>query len=134
MHHNVKPAAASGKAVWPQLSKQMLEELIPAPVAKEQFEDVFQNFKKAFIERALNAEMSHHLGYGSGQDKPEGATNHRNGSSAKTVITDTGSVRIEVPREREGTFEPQLIGKHELGDIEMQGAPAAPQVQATLAP
>jgi putative transposase len=45
--------------------------------------------------------------------KPEGATNHRNGSSAKTVITDTGSVRIEVPREREGTFEPQLIGKHE---------------------
>lgn len=91
----------------------MLEELIPGPVTKEQFEDIFQNFKKAFIERALNAEMSHHLGYGAGQAKPEGATNHRNGSSAKTVITDTGSVRIEVPREREGTFEPQLIGKHE---------------------
>jgi len=108
-----KTAAASGKAALPQLSKQMLEELIPGPVTKEQFEDIFQNFKKAFIERALNAEMSHHLGYGAGQDKPEGATNHRNGSSAKTVITDTGSVRIEVPREREGTFEPQLIGKHE---------------------
>jgi hypothetical protein len=106
-------AAASGKAALPQLSKQMLEELIPGPVTKEQFEDIFQNFKKAFIERALNAEMSHHLGYGAGQTKPEGATNHRNGSSAKTVITDTGSVRIEVPREREGTFEPQLIGKHE---------------------
>jgi putative transposase len=57
--------------------------------------------------------MSHHLGYGAGQAKPEGATNHRNGSSAKTVITDTGAVRIEVPREREGSFEPQLIGKHE---------------------
>jgi putative transposase len=91
----------------------MLEELIPGPVTKEQFEDIFQNFKKAFIERALSAEMSHHLGYDAGQAKPEGATNHRNGSSAKTVITDTGSVRIEVPREREGTFEPQLIGKHE---------------------
>jgi transposase-like protein len=91
----------------------MLEELIPGPVTKEQFEDIFQNFKKAFIERALNAEMSHHLGYGAGQAKPEGATNHRNGSSAKTVITDTGAVRIEVPREREGSFEPQLIGKHE---------------------
>src|SRR5664280_591613 len=77
----------------------MLEELIPGPVTKEQFEDIFQNFKKAFIERALNAELSHHLGYGAGQDKPEGATNHRNGSSAKTVITDTGSVRIEVPRD-----------------------------------
>ena len=106
-------AAASGKAALAQLSQQMLEELIPGPVTKEQFEDIFQNFKKAFIERALNAEMSHHLGYGAGQDKPEGATNHRNGSSAKTVITDSGAVRIEVPREREGTFEPQLIGKHE---------------------
>ena len=113
MPRNSKTAAASGKAALPQLSKQMLEELIPGPVTKEQFEDIFQNFKKAFIERALNAEMSHHLGYGAGQAKPEGATNHRNGSSAKTVITDTGSVRIEVPREREGSFEPQLIGKHE---------------------
>ena len=41
----------------------MLEELIPGPVTKEQFENIFQNFKKAFIERALDAEMSHHLGY-----------------------------------------------------------------------
>ena len=113
MPRQIKTAKASGKAALPQLTKQMLEELIPGPVTKEQFEDIFQNFKKAFIERALNAEMSHHLGYGAGQDKPEGATNHRNGSSAKTVITDSGAVRIEVPREREGTFEPQLIGKHE---------------------
>jgi len=112
MPRNLKTAATSGKAALPQLSAQMLEELIPGPVTKEQFEDIFQNFKKAFIERALNAEMSHHLGYAAGQAKPENATNHRNGSSAKTVITDTGSVRIEVPREREGNFEPQLIGKH----------------------
>jgi putative transposase len=106
-------AAASGKAALPQLSQQMLEELIPGPVTKEQFEDIFQNFKKAFIERALGAEMSHHLGYGSRQVKPEGVSNHRNGSSAKTVLTDSGSVRIEVPRDREGSFEPELIGKHE---------------------
>ena len=57
--------------------------------------------------------MSHHLGYGAGQPKPEGATNHRNGTSAKTVLTDAGALRIEVPRERKGSFEPQLIGKHE---------------------
>lgn len=113
MPRNLKTAAASGKTALPQLSAQMLEELIPGPVTKEQFEDIFQNFKKAFIERALNAEMSHHLGYAAGQAKPEDATNHRNGNSTKTVITDTGSVRIEVPREREGNFEPQLIGKHE---------------------
>lgn len=107
-----KPAIR-GKLAQPQISAKLLEELIPGPVTKEEFEDIFQNFKKAFIERALNAEMSHHLGYGPGQAKPEGTTNHRNGSSAKTVITDTGSLRIEVPREREGNFEPQLIGKHE---------------------
>src|SRR5665811_2107031 len=79
MPRNLKTAAASGKAALPQLSAQMLEELIPGPVTKEQFEDIFQNFKKAFIERALNAEMSHHLGYAAGQAKPEDATNHRNG-------------------------------------------------------
>lgn len=106
-------AADSGKAGLPQLTPEMLERLIPGPVTKEQFSDIFENFKKAFIERALNAEMSHHLGYDVGQAKPEGVTNCRNGNSAKTVITDSGQVRIEVPREREGSFEPQLIGKHE---------------------
>ncbi len=113
MPRKVKTAAASGKAALPQLSAQMLEELIPGPVTKEQFEDIFQNFKKAFIERALSAEMTHHLGFEAGQAKPEGITNGRNGSSAKTVITDSGAVRIDVPRERHGSFEPQLIGKHE---------------------
>ena len=57
--------------------------------------------------------MSHHLGYDAGQSKPQGVSNHRNGTSAKTVLTDSDSVRIEVLREREGSFEPQLIGKHE---------------------
>jgi transposase-like protein len=113
MPRQTKTAAASGKAALPQLSQQMLEELIPGPVTKEQFNDIFENFKKAFIERAMGAEMSHHLGYSPGQDKPEGVTNHRNGTSAKTVITDSGAVRIEVPRDRAGSFEPQLIGKHE---------------------
>lgn len=113
MPRQTKTAATSGKAALPQLSQQMLEELIPGPVTKEQFEDIFQNFKKAFIERAMGAEMSQHLGYGPGQAKPEGFTNQRNGSSAKTVITDSGAVRIEVPRDRAASFEPQLIGKHE---------------------
>ena len=68
-------------------------------------------FKKALIERALGAELGHHLG----QDEAglEGAKNHRNGVSAKTVATDEGTVRIEVPRDRHGSFEPLLIPKHE---------------------
>jgi len=47
-----------------------------------------------------------------GADKPDDAFNHRNGSTAKTVLTDTGPLRIEVTRDRQGSFEPVLIPKH----------------------
>lgn len=58
--------------------------------------------------------MSHHLGYAPGESKPEGApANHRNGKGAKTVLTDVGALRVDVPRDREGSFDPQIIGKHE---------------------
>jgi putative transposase len=76
-------------------------------------EDVMRGVKKALIERALGAQMSHHLGYSPGAAKPSEATNHRNGNSGKTVLTGDAALRIEVPRDREGSFEPQLIGKHE---------------------
>ena len=70
-------------------------------------------FKKALIERALGAELSHHLGYLPGADKPPDAGNHRNGVSGKTVLTDVGPLKIDVPRDRAGSFEPVLIPKHE---------------------
>jgi putative transposase len=57
--------------------------------------------------------MTHHLGCGPGDTKPDEATNHRNGTSGKTVLTDDGPLPIAVPRDRHSTFEPQLIGKHE---------------------
>jgi putative transposase len=65
------------------------------------------------IERALGSELTHHLGYPPGGTKPDETTNHRNGTSGKTVLTDDGPVAIEVPRDRQGTFEPRLIGKPE---------------------
>jgi transposase-like protein len=76
-------------------------------------ENISLAFKKALIERALGAELSHHLGYRPGADKPQDSSNHRNGASAKTVLTGGGPVRIDVPRDRQGSFEPLLIGKHE---------------------
>ena len=97
----------------PPIPKELLDRLVTGPVTAEAVEAVMRQFKKAFIERALGAEMTHHLGYEPGGGKPEGTPNHRNGSSSKTVLTDDGALRIDVPRDRHGAFEPQLIGKHE---------------------
>jgi transposase-like protein len=61
----------------------------------------FSRVKKAVLERALGAELRQHLGYGKGEDKPEHQTNHRNGASGKRILTDQGSLEIEIPRDRE---------------------------------
>jgi putative transposase len=65
------------------------------------------------ISRAMDAELTHHLGYERGQEPAETPGNRRNGKGRKTVRTDGGPVDIEVPRDRQGTFEPQIVGKHE---------------------
>lgn len=70
-------------------------------------------FKKALIERALGAELGHHLGYPNGTPKPDAVSNQRNGTSGKTVLTEDGPLRIDVPRDRDASFEPLLIPKHE---------------------
>ena len=108
-----KANAAAQAAVLPRIPSELLDQLVKGPMTAEAVEDASRAFKKALIERALGAEMSHHLGYAAGADKPEAATNHRNGNSGKTVLTDDGPLRIDVPRDREGAFEPKLIGKHE---------------------
>ena len=100
MPRKTNKTATADTAAMPQIPAELLEQLIPGPETPGQLEDVFQRFKKAFIERALGAEMSQHLGYASGQAKPQGVANHRNGKSAKTVLTDTGALAIEVPRDR----------------------------------
>jgi transposase-like protein len=75
-------------------------------------DESMRRYKKALLERALGAELTHHLGYPPGA-KPETATNHRNGTTPKSVLTDEGAVDLAVPRDRAGTFEPVLIPKHE---------------------
>jgi len=64
---------------------------------------------KRVVEKALAGELTHHLGYEEGRQPP--GENCRNGSSAKTLITEDGPVEIAVPRDREGSFEPRLIAK-----------------------
>lgn len=112
MPHKKKDTGAVDAAL-PAIPKELLDQLVTGPMTAESVEAVMRQFKKAIIERALGAEMTHHLGYECGAEKPEGVANHRNGSSGKTVLTDDGPLRIDVPRDRKGAFEPQLIGKHE---------------------
>ena len=67
---------------------------------------------KTVLEAALNAELVDHLGYEKGDSASKFGSNERNGSSAKTVRTDMGEVRIEVPRDRKGTFAPRIVPKY----------------------
>jgi transposase-like protein len=94
--------------------EEILDQFVrQGPISPEELDAAVRRFKKAIIERALGGELTHHLGYPPGGDRPDDSLNHRNGSGSKTVLTDDGPLRIDVPRDRDGSFEPRLIGKHE---------------------
>ena len=96
------------------LTPELLDQLLAGYEKPEDLmgdDGLFRRLKKALIERALGAELTDHLGYERGDPAGRGSGNSRNGVSAKTVLTEDGEVQIEVPRDRAGTFEPQLIGK-----------------------
>lgn len=105
--------AAEAQSAEPKIPKELLDQLITGPITQGEFESIYRALKKAIIERAMSAEMTEHLGYKHGNAKPAGQANQRNGTSGKTVITDDGPVDIEVPRDRDGSFEPLIIPKHE---------------------
>jgi putative transposase len=65
------------------------------------------------MNRAMQAELTDHLGYEAGDPAGRGSGNNRNGTSPKTVLTDAGAIPVSVPRDRNGEFEPQLIPKHQ---------------------
>ena len=110
-----KRPASAGMTALPSIPQELIEQLTASgtPMTAEQINATTMALKKALIERALGAELSHHLGYPPGSTRPEEAANQRNGKSAKTVLTEDGPLRIEVPRDRAGSFEPILIPKHE---------------------
>jgi len=102
------PATVTPSVIKPEIVDQLLANIDPAMLASP---EVFRQLKRAVLERALGAELTVHLGYPRGDAKPGGQSNQRNGVSRKRVITDEGTIDLEVPRDRDGSFEPQIIEK-----------------------
>src|SRR3954451_7028201 len=74
---------------------------------------LLKQLTKALVERAMNAELTHHLGYSKNDAKGRSNGNSRNGKSRKKLKGDFGEIDIEVPRDRNGEFEPKIVPKHE---------------------
>jgi putative transposase len=82
---------------------------------------LLQGLAKTVIESALETELTEHVGYQPYDWAGRNSGNSRNGTRTKTVITDIGPISIDVPRDRDGSFEPQLVRKrqHRLGGIDV---------------
>ena len=95
--------------------EKTLDELLKDKDPKTMFsaDGLLGELKKALAERVLNAEMDHHLADSTQDEVSEGEKastgNHRNGYSKKTVLTENEALELSIPRDRRGTFEPQLI-------------------------
>ncbi len=98
------------RAIRPEL----LDELLAGYKSPEDLvgeDGLLKQLVGALVNRAMQAEMTEHLGYESGGEA-QGQSNRRNGKRTKRLRSDHGPLQVEVPRDREGTFEPLLVPKH----------------------
>ena len=98
--------ARKKQSIDPELIESLLKDQDPSKVFEQ--DGLLGELKKALAERMLNAEMDAHLD----QEAQSDAGNHRNGYSAKQVLTDSGPLRLDIPRDRHGRFDPKLIAKY----------------------
>ncbi len=94
-----------------ELSKALLEELTAGFKTPQELESLYGQMLQHMVNRSLEAEMQAHLGH---DRHGKSAGNVRNGKSRKTVQSAVGDVQVETPRDREGTFEPQLVKKRQV--------------------
>lgn len=98
------------------LDKELIDKLLEGYEKPEDLigkDGLLKQLTKALVERALNTELTHHLGYDKHKAEGRGSGNSRNGKTRKKLKGDFGEVEIEVPRDRAGSFEPKIIGKHQ---------------------
>jgi putative transposase len=99
-----------------ELRQELVDELLKGYQKPEDLigeSGLLKQLTKALIERALNSELTHHLGYEKNTAAEANSSNRRNGASGKTLKGDFGELEIRVPRDREGSFEPKIVAKHQ---------------------
>jgi len=98
------------------ITKEVLDELLKGYKGPDDFfgpDGLVKQLSKALIERAMQAELTEQIGYEKSEPGEKQTDNRRNGKSSKTLRTDQGPMEIEVPRDRDGEYEPQIILKHQ---------------------
>jgi putative transposase len=103
-----------------EMRRKLPDELVDELLAGARTEDevvgpggLLSQLTKRLVERAMEVELTDHLGYEPHQEPPGGAGNTRNGSTPKTLITEHGEVQLDTPRDRQGTFEPKIVRKRQ---------------------
>src|SRR4051812_433066 len=107
----VGPLSGGGR-----IADEVIDELLAGARSEEEIVGpggLLAQLTKRLVERAMEVELTDHLGYEPHVEPPGGAGNTRNGSTPKTLITDQGPVRIDTPRDRDGSFEPQIVRKRQ---------------------
>ena len=105
----------TGKGKPKPIRQELLDELLANYKSPEDLigeEGLLKELTRALVSRAMQAEMTEHLGYENGKTPPEGQGNRRNGKRGKRLRSDQGVLEVDVPRDRDGTFEPALVPKH----------------------
>jgi putative transposase len=98
------------------LPNELIDQLMAGAASGEEITGqggLLGQLTKRMVERAMEVELTDHLGFEPHQEPPGGAGNTRNGSTPKTLITEHGEVRIDTPRDRAGSFEPQIVRKRQ---------------------
>ncbi|RPE37168.1 mutator family transposase [Kitasatospora cineracea] len=109
----MKPAAERQDALDDQLIGQLVDRARAEGLNLTGAGGLLQQLTKKILESALEGELTDHLGYEKHDPAGAGSGNSRNGARSKTVLTEVGPVEIDVPRDREGTFEPQIVRKRQ---------------------
>jgi putative transposase len=106
----------SSSGLRDQLPDELIDELLAGARSEEEIAGpggLLGQLTKRLIERAMEVELTDHLGYEHGESPPGGSANTRNGSTSKTLATEHGPVEIETPRDRDASFEPRIVRKRQ---------------------